>query len=414
MKRTLTALVALFTLLIAGCSPEESDLGMNLMDPSTIYNGKTDTLYANAAYSIHDDSILTTGGTYNIVGWYSDPTFGKVSASIYTQIALQSDDQAVSLAGAVIDSAVLCLVKDAVFPNSDQARSLHFEIMPLAEDIEADSTYYGFHTLAVREGMKYFDETLTITPTDTLIRFRLGGDIASVLAQQASAADFLASVKGLRIRVIENDSDTGIVSFNFSATKTRLTAYYHYEGDTIEAQYTFVVGSGAKRFMHFEHDYTGSTVNGADSIDGSQRLYLEPYGGYNIQISFDSMLRAFHSAHPMAEIHYAELLLPLAAEAPAIHPDSLIAYSVGSDGKLTQVADQRYFQGGDGGYQNRGNYYRLRLSLHLQHLMYANGGKDYGTRLMLYFSRRTPGARTILNGYSTANPVKIALTYTEK
>ena len=116
----------------------------------------------------------------------------------------------------------------------------------------------------------------------------------------------------------------------------------------------------------------------------------------------------------MAEIHYAELLLPLAAEAPAILPDSLIAYSVGSDGKLTQVADQRYFQGGDGGYQNRGNYYRLRLSLHLQHLMYANGGRDDGTRLMLYFSRRTPGARTILNGYSTANPVKIALTYTEK
>ena len=44
MKRTLTALVALLTLLIAGCNPEESDLGVNLVDPSTIYNGKTDTL----------------------------------------------------------------------------------------------------------------------------------------------------------------------------------------------------------------------------------------------------------------------------------------------------------------------------------------------------------------------------------
>ncbi len=412
MKRTLTALVALLTLLIAGCNPEESDLGVNLVDPSTIYNGKTDTLYADLAYSLRDDSIASTGGVYNIVGWYADPTFGKMTASIYTQITLQSDDQGLSLGGATIDSAVLCLVKDAVFPGGDQSRNIHFEIMPLAEELVTDTTYYGFNTLAVREGVKYFDNTVTISPTDTVIRFPLNG-IESLLAQNATSEEFLASAKGLRIRVIADDSDTGIVAFNFAATQTRLTAYYHYNDDTVQSQYVFVVGSGAKRFMHYEHDYAGSLVAGADSIGGSEKLYLEPYGGYNVVVRFDSMLRAFHAAHPMAEIHYAELLLPLADDAPSIQPDSLVAYGYASDGTVTQVSDQRYYQGGDGGYQSSTNSYRLRVTLHLQHLLHANGGTDYGTRLMLYYSRRTPGARTILNGTSAANPAKIVITYTE-
>ena len=248
-----------------------------------------------------------------------------------------------------------------------------------------------------------------------MIRFALGGDIASVLAQDASASDFMASAKGMRIRVLPDDSDTGLVAFNFAATKTRLTAYFHHDGDTTESQYTFIIGTGAKRFMHYEHDYTGTIFHNVDSIGGSQKLYLEPFGGYNVYISFDSMLKAFHTAHPRAEIHYAELMLPLADDASSIHPDSVMAYKVDSDGKLTQVFDQRYYQGGDGGcYQKDGKYYyRLRLSMHLQRLMYETGGTDYGTRLMLYYSRRHPGARTILHGTASDNRPRIVLTYTE-
>lgn len=412
-KKSLILFSSFLLLLFAACNTEESDLGVNLVDPSTIYNSKTDTLYANLAYSLRDDSLATTGGTYNIVGWYADPTFGKVNASIYTQIALQSDDNALNLGNATIDSVVLSMVKDVLFPDTGRTYTMHFEIMPLDEAMEADSTYYGFNTLAVRAGMKYFDNTVTIGPTDTVVRFTLGGDIATVLAQNASASDFVASAKGLRIRVIDDDSDTGIVAFNFAATKTRLTAYFHHDGDTTESQYIFVVGNGAKHFMHFDHDYTGTIFDNTDSIGGSQRLYLEPFGGYKLHISFDSALRAFHTSHPTAAIHYAEMLLPVADEAPAVKPDSVLAFGYQSDGTMTQISDQRYYMGGDGAYQSGSNRFRLRVSMHLQHLLYQNGGSDYGTCLMLYYSRKHPAARTIINGTSTANPVRIVLTYTE-
>ncbi len=410
-SKLLTALI--LTLCLAACTNEDSDLGVNLVDPGTLYNIKTETLYANQAYSLRDDSLATTGGTYNIVGWYSDQTYGKVEASIYTQIVLPTDDNAVNLGGAIIDSAVLCLVKDALFPDTGITYNMHFEIVPLDEAMEADTTYYGFSTLAVKEGVKYFDSTVAIGPTDTVVRFPLDNSIATLLAQNASATDFVAAVKGLRIRVLSDDSDKGIVAFNFAATKTRLTAYYHYDGDTTQAQYTFVVGSGAKRFMHFDHDYTGSTVNGADSIYGSQRLYLEPFGGYKMYLSFDSALRVFHTAHPKAAIHYAELFLPVADDAPELRPDSVIAFGYDSEGKLTQIDDQRYYMGGDGGFQSDSNRFRLRVSMHLQHLLYHYGGTDYGTSLMLYYSRKRPAARTIVNGTATDNPVKIVLTYSE-
>lgn len=416
---TIITLAATLTLCLAACTTEESDLGANLVDPSNLYNSKTDTLYANAAYSMLEDSLVTSGGTYNIVGSYEDAIFGKTTASIYTQITLPSDDNGVSLAGAIVDSAVLCLVKDALFPDTSRTYRFHFEITPLAQQLETDTTYYGFSTLPVRTDIKYFDDTVSIGPRDTVIRFTLSNDIAPILAQNATTEEFLASAKGIRISIVENSpllgaSDgQGIVAFNFSATKTRLTAYFHYDGDTVGSQHTFIVGSGANRFMHFDHDYTGSTVGGADSIDGGQRLYLEPYGGYNIRLNFDSMQRAFHMAHPRAAIHYAELLLPLAPEAPDIHPDSLLAFYYNADGTITQLTDQRYGMGGDGAYNADKNLYRLRVSLYLQKLL--REGTDYGTDLMLYYSRRHPAARTVLYGKdkSTGNPIKIVFTYTE-
>lgn len=410
-NKTLLVLSVLAALCAASCTDEDSALGTNLADPTTRYNGRHTTLYADKAYSQRDDSLVTSNATYNVAGYFADDVFGKVNASIYTQIALPSDANGINLSAATIDSATLYLVKDALFPcDSDRTYTLHFEIMPLAEALQSDSTYYGYSTLPVREGEKYFDGTVTIGVNDTVVAFPLGGGIGDLLRQEATTSDFLANTKGLRIRVLEDYSDTCIVAFNFSATRTRLTAWYHVEGDTNEIAYHFVVGTGAKRFMHFDHDYTTADA-GADSIGGSQRLYLEPFGGYNVMISFDSALRVFHTAHPRAAIHYAELLLPLADEAPDIHPDSLLAFTLAADGSSTLMPDQRYNMGGDGAYNADSNHYRLRVSLLVQSLLRQEA--DYGTRLMLYYSRRHPVARTVVNGTGTDNPVRIRLTYTE-
>lgn len=413
-NKILTALTALAMLCAVGCTDEESDLGVNLADPNTIYHGQHETLYANDAYSMRDDSLVTSNANYCVVGKYSDATFGKVSATIYTQIALPSDANGINLAAdAVIDSVKLFLVKDALFPDTAGTYNLHFEIMPLDEELLSDTTYYGFDTLKVCEGVKYFDDIVTIGATDTVITFPLGGGIGDMLhrsSRDVSAAQFLSNVKGLRIRVLDAGSDDAIVAFSFAATKTRLTAWYHVPGDTNEIQYHFVVGTGAKRFMHFKHDYSAAVFGNVDSIPGNNRLYLEPFGGYNVVLNFDDALRTFHAAHPRAVVHYAELLLPLADEAPAIHPDSLMAFSL-ADGTSTLLPDLRYNMGGDGAYNADSNYYRLRVSLYLQQLL--RQGSDQGTELMLYYSRRHPAARTVVNGTATTKPVSIRLTFTE-
>ena len=405
-------LLAFSLLLLTACNDKETGIGLGLTDTATLYNGHTDTICANLAYSLHDDSLLTSNYSYGIIGNYNDPLFGRSKSTLYSQIGLASGRSSINFDEVTIDSVVLMLVTDGLFPDSDANYNFHFVVRQLTQPINSDSDYYSFDSIPSDPAATFFDQTVTVAPQDTIVRLRLSSGINSVLAVSGESDEFIEATRGLSLSMAA-DADLGMLTVNLAALKTCLTAYYHYGTDTVLYEYPFLFGGGVAHFTHFEHDYTGTIFDGNDSIGGSQLIYLEPLAGYNARFSFDSAVRAFHEAHPLAVIHHAELLLPTAASAPAQRPGQLVALSVDESGSLAFVPDYTdayTYHGFDGTYDDSRNLYRIRLTQHLQRLL--RQGSDSGLAVLLD-ARRSSAQRTILNGPKAANPPRIVFVYTE-
>lgn len=401
----------LAALLPTACTDDESGIGLSLIDPTTQYNGLHDTIYADFAYSLRDDSLLTSNYSFGIIGNYADATFGKVSSTLYTQIALATLDNSINLTEATFDSVVLSLWIDGLYPDTAADYNFHFEVMQLAEPVLSDTTYFSFQSMPVNESRKFFDGNVTVHAHDSIVRLKLGGDIISVINQPAdSKEEFIDKTKGLCIRIVA-DGDQGMLGIDFSNTFTRLSAYYNMYGNDSN-EYKFEIGAGAAHFTHFEHDYTG-TAFGADSIGGAQRMYLEPLAGYNARIVFNNQLQAFHQAHPTATVHYAELRLPTASEADNMKPDNILALTKNANGNETYIddwIDPYTYRGYDGAYNSENGYYRIRVTQHMQGLL--RQGEDNGFLLVLN-SRRSAAQRTILYGPEGTKKPMIVFVYSE-
>ena len=415
LKILLTIAAVALTASLTSCVDEESSLGIGLADTTLLYDGKTDTLYADQAWTEFEDSLLTSNYSYGIIGNYTAPTFGKVSSVLYTQIALTPNATSISLTDElVIDSVVLTLTKTELFPDTGGVYNLHFEVKQLAEALVSDTQFYAHDMLPVDESTMFFDDDVRVTKADTVIRLLLNPSFYPVIQRTATAEDFIKETKGLRIRITSAGSE-GLVSIDFSSSTTGLRAHYHYAGyDTTNTGfYTFLMGAGTSHFTHFEHDYSGTRFASGNHVPGNLRLYLEPMAGHRIRMSFDNALKAFHAAHPWAVIHHAELIMPVAPESSSMYPDQIITLGKqadGTDAYINDLLDLYTLSGYDGSYHEDGNYYRMRITQHLQGLL--RQGSDPGILLVLN-SRRHNAQRAIFNGINTANRPRIIFVYSE-
>jgi hypothetical protein len=417
-KKLLFPLGLLLVLLPSACTEKETDLGVDLQDPFTIYDGVRDTAYVTAC-TIYDDSLLTAGFTAGVFGNFADATFGSVEAVLYSQITIPQDGVRIS-ESVQIDSVVLTLVIDTVFPARTDSTPvpLHIIINQLAEPLLSDSAYTSDDRLA-ESSTCFFDSVVNFT-ADSL-RLPMRREIFPVLQRESpSPADFVEQTKGLALHL--GSDCQKLVTVSLSATSTRLTVYYHNpDVDTNARQFDFIINGEAAHSMYFKHDYSGTPLalfgqNRKDTIAGGEKLYLEPLGGTRVRLSLQPFLNQFHAQHPTAVIHYAELLLPVYDTADTQTPVRILAMKRGADGSLVYVTDANVltntytYAGFDGYYHRDKHYYRLRVSRHLQELMRT--GKDYGMELIID-ARRSSGFRTVLNGTEADDPVRIDFVYTD-
>lgn len=418
LRKLFIPLTLLLILLPTACTDDESDLGINLQDPLTIYNGIRGTICPEAC-TMYDDSLSTTGYSAGIIGNYHDPIFGDVTATLYSQISL-SGSNGISFADNVeIDSVTMTLVIDTVFPITTNYSPcmLHLVMKQLAEPVVTDSAYYSFSSLPV-SSTTFFDGTVNYNDTLDSINVRLDESIYSVLKQNCSLDDFISITKGFSLTLASGAQTMATV--NLAATATRITMYYH-TPSTKDLRYNFIINSGAHQFMNYSHNYSGSVIqplanHSVQSLAGNQKLYLEPMGGTKVRLNLQPFLDTFRIKHPTAVIHYAELIMPRADEADTIVPERLLAIKRTASGSSAYVTDANvltnpYTYSGFDGYFNRDKqYYRLRITQHLQEML--RSGKDYGTDIIID-ARRSTAFRTIINGYGASNPVRIEYIYTE-
>lgn len=420
LKKTLIPLLFLpLFLLPAACTEDESDLGLNLQDPATLYHGITGNVIPQAS-TLFDDDLSTAGYTAGIFGFYTDDVFGHITATIYSQISIASST-GISLSDeVVIDSAVMTLILDTAFPVKPDSTltTLHVNIMQLAEPLVSDSAYTSTSSLP-DNGVTFFDDDVDYAWNADSLRLPLHSTVYPVLKQTCSREDFIANAKGFLLRL--TGSNEALLTVNFSATNTRITLYYHTATDS-NLRYNFIINSsGAAHFMNYSHDYTGKVIapianHTADSLSGADRLYLEPLGGTKVRLNLQPFLDTFKVQHPYAVIHYAELLLPVTDSLEQQRPNRILALCNAADGTSAYVTDANVLtnpatvKGFDGYYHSDSHYYRLRITQHLQELL--RSGRDYGTDLIID-GRRSTAFRTVLNGTATDSPIRIQYIYTE-
>ncbi|MBQ0016947.1 MAG: DUF4270 family protein [Bacteroidales bacterium] len=414
----------------AACKDEETNLGASLQDPSTFYNGIIDTITASdiIATTRYDDSLLTTGYTSGVVGHYSDECYGGVKASLYAQLSLDGKDGIDFSNGYTIDSVVLNIAVDNVFP-SDKPCFLHISIHQLQAPLSPDSSYRAYNT--INKGTSLLDSSFTFDyRSSSTLHIKLNDAIKPLLNRRhESQSDFQSFIKGICVELLD-DSDPVMLQFNLANSATKMTAYYTYTntstGTTDRASENFLVGrsttanTNMTHFYHFEHQYsdlfTPLQKGETDHLAGDQRLYLEPLGGTYIYLNIDKYIQKFHADHPYAVINHAELLLPAAEEADTIKPSQILAYTQYANGynmvisDFNSVTNPFAYGGFDGTYHPAQGYYRLRITQHLQEMLRM--GADYGT--LLYINeRRSSARRTIINGTQTDNPIRIVFIYSE-
>lgn len=430
-------LVPLMALMVAfaACENEESPIGIGLQDPSTLYNGISDTLYGTAE-TIFEDSLNTTNYSAGLLGTYSDNLFGDAEASIFTQINCTSES-GIDYVGSTVDSIVISLAISGLYPyESDTVDAkrwgrshrktttipLTFEIRQLAESFDDSATYYAFDELEVSNNVLY-NGTVTVSSRDSVVYLRLNNNLNSQLSgKKYTNPEFLEAIKGIRIRM--SGTEQCMLNVNFAGANTKMTVYRTYSEGSNNSQLedAFVIGNGSIHFNHFTHNYLGDlavfNTNPTASIDGSQYLYLDPMGGTQLKLNFNNAIQAFHEAHPYAIIHYAELVMPVAADkADSQKPYSLLALRNYGDTTSTYIADMNdgfTSAGFDGAYNSTLDHYRLRVTQHVQELL--RQGRDEGTTVLIN-ARRSSARRTVLNGYNATmtgqNPFRIVLVYSE-
>lgn len=427
MRKTIFLIpVLLFAFLaFTACNEEESELGVNLQDPATLFDGMCDTAYG-LAYTVFDDSLLTSGTTSALVGCVSDPIFGNSEAIIYSQVGIPSGESVAFDEYCTIDSVVLSLSVTSLYPDMSKSyRNLHFEVYQLAEGLKTDSAYYASDEVEV-SNVCFFDDVVRIAQSDTMVvNLKLNQNFLPLLQNRSysSSQEFIDAVRGIRIRLV-NDGTPVIATVNLAAASTRMSVYFQYNAtatDSTYRSYEFIVGSGVTHYSQYKNVYNGSLAvfnnNTSDSIDGASRLYLTPMGGTNVKINFDAFVRQFHADHPYAVINYAELILPVAVESPQQKPDMIAAFKCYNDGTVVNIPDMYdnfTYRGYDGVYNDSTRCYRIRVTQHLQKIL--NSGFDLGTLLVIN-GRRSSAQRTIINGYdataTSGNPVCLRFVYSE-
>ncbi|UZD21324.1 DUF4270 domain-containing protein [Algoriphagus halophytocola] len=235
----LGAILSLF--LISSCS-DPATVGIELA-PGNNQIGVFFEDFELPAEVVLLDSFNTTNQAVLIVGEEEDDFFGKTSATGYARVAINPDASRPA-ENALLDSIFFQLNVVSVSGN-DLDQPKYFSIHKLQEQI-LDTVYYNFDALAYEAEAFSSGEVVFGENTDSLVNMQLEEAFADEIFQKMQTGpefnnliSFREYFPGIAIKAREGDNSTVGVGLG---ANTGITAYYHYEGDTVSTSYSIPTG----------------------------------------------------------------------------------------------------------------------------------------------------------------------------
>ena len=386
----------LFFLLVSfftSCKEEDDLVGTNIQPNSDNLNLQfVDTVTLNA-FSVEDDSIITDEMSLNLLGFVSDPIFGRTQASIYSQFRLSQNSLNFGT-NAELDSIVLTLSYEGFF--GDTLKPFIIKVYELNEKLDLSKTYYSSTSLTYNSTNLTQASTFYCYPrpktlkNDTsqstaVLRIPLQKSFGtskfidkSGAAELSTDANFMAYFKGLLIQAEAVSSDGSIIYIDMLDAASCLTLYYHNSQKT-NLKHSFVVNDSAERFTsinHFDYNDANSSLKKQiidnDYSEVNEKLFVQGSAGVKTLINFPYLKSMFEGKKVI--ITKAELVLTRSGSDYTYfyQPPSLDLYYKKDESSSTSYYLPDYSLGTSyfgGTYSSVNNEYRFRITQYIQRLI---------------------------------------------
>jgi hypothetical protein len=299
--KNLVGAILLFSVVLWGCQKGDQSLGINLLPGVKTLQTRFHQEKTSIATSIFTDTkIRVDRPSYNLLGSFNDPVFGRTDAGFAAQFRLPYHPS--FQPGAVIDSVVLHMSYKKIYGDTVSRQTV--KVYELNSALSYDAKYlssFDVKTIASTEllGAGSFIpkfRTDTLTPQDTTlqnIRIRLNNNFGTKLLavdslNMLSNDIFVNIFKGLYIEPTPISRKGTVVSIEKASSM--LVLYFHDEkSDTLGFAYR--VSANSANLERYNHDYTASkfypNLNKEKNLDSL--IFVQPTGGIKSKIDLPSL-----------------------------------------------------------------------------------------------------------------------------
>ncbi|HMG93096.1 MAG TPA: DUF4270 family protein [Chryseolinea sp.] len=348
--------LALFAvaLFFFSCEDETSTLGYK--NPNSKFKVSYVEIPIESSVLLRD-SLRTTNFTYTgepsrfLVGSYTDPVFGKISAAALTQYFARNPQFKVS-ATAVYDSATLELQFDLYHYGSMTASPQTISVYELDDSLQISTAKYYFNNSEVAHSTVIGSKGFTVDPvkfdefaasaedSDTVITVSMplasdfGKRIFDANVRYRDDVDktfgtywkFIQEFKGIAVESDVADKVLGLNPLGFS----RIIVHYHdATADSLIFDMTF---SGDIGFSQIKSDRTGTALEPlqqyyTDVLQDNDKRYIQSGIGILTKLDFSNFYK-FTDTVPYAVINSAELAIESVESSSDYPPPSLLSLRV--------------------------------------------------------------------------------------
>ncbi|MCB0576219.1 MAG: DUF4270 family protein, partial [Saprospiraceae bacterium] len=304
MKQKLPAFAVLLlaSLALWAACTKPTPFGAELLDDELADYDFTDTITVLCTIE-QEDSILTSDpnstATSFLCGELDDPIFGKSRSDIFSLLQLDFLDPGFDTSAQVFDSIVLYLryAPSNVYGDTMQAQNLR--VFRLDSALIDDKEYYSNNTLPASTEIGRVDgflpkpntaDSLIVTNTKApYLRVPLDDAFGKELFALDSAilsndSAFYATIRGIKITTSAGASPGAMLAFDLNnEAYSRIRLYYHIKDDTVGKAFDFNF-SGANKFVHFEHDYSGSEAGQHVGQQSDDLIFLQASQGLRVKV----------------------------------------------------------------------------------------------------------------------------------
>ncbi len=417
-------LITLYLLIAAGCS-EPGGIGLEVQPEGEVFDLRFSDTTTIVAFTVREDSLLSSLGVRSPLGSYIDDEFGYVGASIYTQFSLLSND--VNFGSGFTPNALVMTIGYAGKYGGDPLTAQTIKVYLVGETFYSTSVYYsnkkfklGYPQMEDIEGDFDLDPdkliaSVSVTPGDNDTAIVINFDDVLFSSEDSLFADnsaFQSFIRGFYITTDTTDLG-GIFYLDFLSTYTKLTLYYN---DSLS--FDFIINSSSATVNHFYHSYTGTVVESQlnDSTTGDSLVYVQALSGVKAKIKFP-YLSEWVKSQKIA-VNKAELVITvldggILTKYPS--PDALFLLGAGANVTIADQLEGASYFGGT--YDIASKQYKFNIARHVHQVLYQGLPND-GMFLMVPNNFLTSGSvssanRAVIGGGGNSSiRMKLNLTYT--